>query len=94
MLDEHLAGDLVLAPLGDVEVDADEGVRVAVEDRGRALLLEELDVLEPVDVLARGRRLQVDVVQFGDVLLVGLALPREVLGVDVLDLFGLAAGRH
>src|SRR4051812_42910295 len=91
VLDENLARDLVLASLGDVEVDADEGVRVAVEDRGRAFLLEKLHVLEPVDVLTRGGRLEVDVLDLGHVLLVGLPLPRQVLRVDVLDLLGLAA---
>src|SRR4030095_15586195 len=48
----HLARDLVLAALGDREVDLQEGVGVAVEDGRRTLLLEQLDVLEPVDVLA------------------------------------------
>src|SRR5579863_507345 len=56
VLDQHLPGDLVLAPGGDREVDLHERVRVAVEYRRRALLLEQLDVLEPVEVLAgRGR---------------------------------------
>src|SRR4029453_11060124 len=38
--DQHLAGDLVLAALGDREVDLQEGVGVAVED-GRAAPLPE-----------------------------------------------------
>src|SRR6185437_616490 len=43
VLDEHLARDLVLASLGNWEVDLDERVRVAVEDRRHAVLLEQLD---------------------------------------------------
>src|SRR3954467_11447746 len=90
--DQHLARDLVLAALGDREVDLQEGVGVAVEDRGRALLLEQLDVLEPVDVLPGRRRLEVDALHQGDVLLVGVALPGELLGVDRDDLLGLGHG--
>src|SRR4051812_10135496 len=87
--DQHLAGDLVLAALGDREVDLQEGVGVAVEDGGRALLLEQLDVLQPVEVLAGGRGVEVDVRHQADVLLVGVALAGEVLGVDREDLLGL-----
>ena len=90
VLDQHLAGDLVLAAGGDREVDLDERVRVAVEDGGRALLLEQLDVLEPVDVRAGRGRDQVDVLDQRDVLLVGEAVAGEVLGVDPDDLLGLA----
>src|SRR5580765_2813986 len=61
VLDEHLACDLVLPALGNREVDLEERVRVAVEDRGHPVFLEERDVLEPVDVLAGGRVEQVDV---------------------------------
>src|SRR5438445_2255769 len=49
--DQHLARKLVPAPLRDREVDLQERVRIAVEDRGDAVLGQELDVLEPVDVL-------------------------------------------
>src|SRR6266545_2253334 len=91
--DEHLARDLVLAALGDREIDLQEGVGVAVEDGGRALLLEQLDVLEPVDVVAGGRGQEVDALDERDVLLVWEALPRQVLGVDRVDLLGLVAHR-
>src|SRR5512133_2348910 len=87
--DQHLARDLVLAARGDREVDLQEGVRVAVEDSRRALLLEQLDVLEPVDVLAGRGRLEVDPLDQADVLLVGEALPGELLGIDRDDLLGL-----
>src|SRR3712207_8450443 len=40
----------------DLEVDLQERVRIAVEDGRHAVLLEQRDVLEPVDVLAGGRR--------------------------------------
>ena len=92
MRDEHLAGELVLASLGDGEVDLDEGIAVAVEDRRRAVLLQELDVLEPVQVLARGRGVEVDVLDERDVLLVREAAPGEELRVDRLDLLGLGVG--
>src|SRR3954452_12782299 len=82
VLHEHLPGELVLAALGDREVDLEERVRVAVEDGRDAVLDEQRDVLEPVDVLARGRRDEVDVVEQRDVLLIGEPLPRENLGVD------------
>src|SRR5262249_35099615 len=83
---------LVLAGPWDREVDLQERVRVAVEDRGRPVLLEERDVLEPVDVLA-GRRLeQVDVLDQRDVLLVREPVPCEELRVDRLDLLGLGVG--
>src|SRR5262249_26513220 len=81
--------DLVLPARRDREVDLQEGVRVAVEDRGHAVLLEEVDVLEPVDVLARCKRVEVDVLDERDVLLVREPVPREELGVDGLDLLGL-----
>src|SRR4051794_6420121 len=90
--DEDLARDLVLTALGDREVDLQEGVRVAVEHRRRALLLEQLDVLEPVDVLAGRGRLEVDRLDQADVLLVGEALPGELLRLDRDDLVRLAHG--
>src|ERR687898_1672408 len=77
MGDQHLAGDLVLATRGDREVDLEEGVRIAVEHRRHALLLEQLDVLEPVEVLTGGGGVEVDVLDERDVLLVWEALPRE-----------------
>src|SRR5215210_1936329 len=88
--DQHLARDLVLAAGGDVEVDLQERVRVAVEDGRHPLLLEQLDVLEPVDVLARRGGLEVDLLECRDVLLVREALAGQVLGVDREDLLGLA----
>src|SRR5262249_37399603 len=87
---QHLARDLVLAPVRDREVDPQEGVRVAVEDGGRALLLEQLDILEPVQVLPRGRRVEVDVLHQRDVLLIGKALAGEILRIDRDDLLRLA----
>src|SRR4051794_13816243 len=90
VLDQHLARDLVLAALGDREVDLQERVRVAVEDGGDAFLAQEVDVLEPVDVLARRGGEEVDVLDEADVLLVGEAPAREVLGVEALLLLGLA----
>src|SRR5215207_4478208 len=91
--DQDLAGDLVLAAGGDVEVDLEEGVRVPVEDGRHPLLLEQLDVLEPVDVLARSGGIEVDAVDSGDVLLVREALAGEVLRVDREDLLGLTGAR-
>src|SRR5688500_12290803 len=93
VLDEQLAGDLVLATLGNLEVDLQERVRVAVEDGRDAVLLQELDVLEPVEVVAGRGREQVDVLDLADVLLIGEASAGEVLGVDRADLLGLAR-RH
>ena len=81
--------DLVLAPFRDREVDLEKGIAVAVEDRRHAVLLEERDVLEPVDVLTRCRREQVDVLDERDVLLVREAVPGEELGVERPDLLGL-----
>src|SRR5262245_11281725 len=89
MRNEDLACDLVLAPVRDREVDLQEGVAVAVEDRGHAVLLEELDVLEPVQVLSRGGCLEVDVLDERQVLLVREAMPREELRVERLRLLGL-----
>ena len=60
MLDQHLARELLLATCGNVEVDLQERVRVPVENGRRPLLCQKLDVLEPVDVLARRRREQDD----------------------------------
>src|SRR3954454_9019331 len=66
VLHEHLPRELVLASLGDREVDLEERVRVAVEDGSDPVLDEELDVLEPGDVLARGRGEEIDVVEERD----------------------------
>src|SRR6185312_9379603 len=82
-----------LAPFRDVEVDLQERVRVAVEHRRHPLLLEQLDILEPVDVLARRGRLEVDAVERRDVLLIREALAAQVLGVDREDLLRLARAR-
>src|SRR4051812_8058247 len=90
--DQHLARDLVLAAFGDREVDLQEGVGVAIEDSGRALLLEQLDVLQPVDVLPGRGRLEVDILDQAHVLLVGEAPPGELLRIDRDDLLGLAHG--
>src|SRR5919106_1537224 len=92
VLDQDLAGDLVLAALGDREVDLQEGIAVAVEHRRDTFLLEELDVLEPVQILARCRRHQVDILDERDVLLVRETVPGEELGVEPLDLLRLAVG--
>src|SRR4051812_2050864 len=78
--DRPLARELVPAPGRDREVDLDEGVGGAVENRRRALLLQQLDVLEPVDVGARRGGLEVDPLDQRGVLLVGVALAREELG--------------
>src|SRR5437764_8543235 len=86
MLDQHLARELVLPPFRDREVDLEERVRVAVEDRRDTVLDEQLDVLEPVDVAARRRRLEIDVLDLGHVLLIRETVPREVLGVDPIRL--------
>src|SRR5581483_8389415 len=87
--DQHLARDLVLTARGDREVDLEERVRVAVEHRRHAVLAQELDVFEPVDVLARRRGDQVDVVDERDVLLVRKAMAGQVLGVDPYRLLRL-----
>src|SRR3712207_7011299 len=78
----------------DLEVDLQERVRVAVEDGRHAVLLEQRDVLEPVDVLAGGRSQEVDVLDERAVLLVREPLSREVLRVDRDDLLGLFPRRH
>src|SRR5579859_28881 len=82
VLHEHLARDLVLAALGDREVDLQERVRVAVEHGWHPVFFEQLDVLEPVDVLARRRSEEIDVLEQRDVLLVRETMTREGLGVD------------
>src|SRR5215210_4648391 len=94
MPDQHLAGDLVLPSRRNREVDLQEGVRVAVEDRRHALLLEKLDVLEPVDVRAGSHGQKVDSLDFLDVLLVGEALAGEELGVEADDLLRLTDRLH
>ena len=95
--DDDSGGNLVLPSFRDREVELQERVRVAVEDCGRALFLEQLDVLQPVEVLARSGRLEVDLLDHADVLLIGVAPAREELGVDRLDLLGFLhrrAGGH
>jgi hypothetical protein len=83
MLDQDLAGDLVLAALGDRKIDPQERIAVAVEDGGDAFLLEQRDVLEPVDVLSGRRFEEVDVLDERDVLLVRKAVAREGLGIQL-----------
>jgi hypothetical protein len=83
-----------ISPCRNREVDADEGVGVAVEDGRDPLLFEELDVLEPVEVFAGSRREEVDVLDLGDVLLVREAPAGEILGVDLNDLLGLFRGHQ
>jgi len=51
MLDQHLAGDLVLPPAGIGKYSFRKRVGVAVETRPQAVLYQQLDVLQPVDVL-------------------------------------------
>ena len=91
--DEHLARELVLAPGRDREVDPEERVRVAVEDGRHAVLLEQLDVLEPVQVLAGRRRDEIDVLDERELLLVREAPPREGLGVERAHGVRSATGR-
>src|SRR4051812_25198554 len=67
--DENLARELGLPSLWNREVDLDERVRVAIEDGGRAVFLEQLHVLEPVDVLTRRGRVEVDALDQRRVLL-------------------------
>src|SRR5437016_995484 len=87
--DQHLARELVLAAFRNREVDLQEGVRVTVEHGRNAVLLEELDILEPVEVRPRRRRLEVDVFDERDVLLVRKATSGEVLRVERDLLLGL-----
>src|SRR6266576_1856637 len=93
VLDQNLARDLVLTARGNREVDLQERVRVAVEDRREPVLLEQLDVLEPVDVLSRRRCEKVDVVEEADVLLVRKPSSREVLGIEPSRLLGLVGAQ-
>src|ERR1044072_798326 len=65
--DQHLAGELVLTTVRDRKVDAQERVGVAVEDGGGPLLRQQLDVLEPVQILAGSGGLEVDVLHQRDV---------------------------
>ena len=82
MLHQHLAGQLVFPTLRDVEVDLEKGVGVPVKHRRDALLLEQVDVLQPVEVPA-GRQLhQVEVLDERDVLLVLEPTTGEGLGID------------
>src|SRR5262245_41042917 len=91
VLHQDLASQLVLAALGDLEVDLQERVRVPVEHRRRPVLLEQVDVLQPVEVLARRELVQVDLLDQRPVLLVREAMPRELLGVELAP--GLIAHR-
>src|SRR6266545_6870582 len=89
VLDQHLPRDLVLSPRGDREVDLEERIRIAVEHRRYAVLLEELDVLEPVEVRSRRRGEQIDLLDEPDVLLVRKAMSREILRIQGDRLRGL-----
>ena len=51
VLHQHLACELVLSALRDVEVDLEERIRIAVEHGRRVVLLEEANVLKPVCLL-------------------------------------------
>src|SRR5947208_2881531 len=82
MRDQHLARDLVLPPLRDREVDLEKRVRVAVEHRGNAVLGQEPNVLEPVDVVARRRGDEVDIRDERHVLLIRKAMPGQVFRVE------------
>ena len=75
-------GVQLLAALGNREVDLQERVRIAVEHRRHAVLLEQLDVLEPVDVLSRRRGQEIDVLDQRHVFLVREAAAGKGLGVD------------
>src|SRR5262249_24447630 len=92
VLQEHLARDLValVGVVRQVEVELEERVRVRVEDGRDAVLLQQLDVLEPVDVAARRAREEVDVGRHRAVLLVRVPSAGQVLGVDPDGLVGLA----
>src|SRR5713226_312187 len=79
---QHLAGNLILAPLGNLEVDLQERVRVPVEYRRHTVFLQQMDILEPVDVLAGSVGHQIQVFDQGHVVLVGKSLPGEFLGVN------------
>ena len=85
--DQDLARVLVFLALGNLEMDLEKGICVPVEDRGDAILVHEVDILEPVEVLARRGRYEIDVVNQGPVELVGKGLPGQFLGVDA-DLHG------
>src|SRR5207342_669229 len=78
-----LAGHLVLAALRDIEVDLQERARVAVEHGRLAVLLEQVDVFQPVEVLARRERVEVDVLDERTILLVREPMPGELLGVEL-----------
>src|SRR5258705_1096155 len=81
MRDQDLARDLVLAPRGDREVDLQERVRIAVEHGRCAVLVQELDVLEPVDVVARRRGVEIDVLDERDVLLIRKPMAGQILRI-------------
>src|SRR6516165_2934961 len=80
--DQHLARVLVLPALGNLKMDLEKGVGVPVEDRRDAILVHQVDILQPVEVLARGRRDEVNVVYQGPVELIGEGPPGQFLGVD------------
>src|SRR5260221_8228509 len=82
MGDEHLAGELILAPGRDLEMNLEEGVGIAVEHRRHAVLVHEVYVLEPVDVLARSGGDQIDVLHQRPAELGGEGTPRQLLRVD------------
>src|SRR5215471_14236690 len=97
--DQYLARVLVLPALGNLKMDLEKGVGVPVEDRWDAILVHQVDILQPVEVFARGRRDEVNVVHQGPVELIGEGPPGQFLGVDA-DLHrqvrrrpGLATGR-
>ena len=73
--------------LGNLKMDLEKGVGVPVEDRGEVIFVHQVDILEPVEVLARRGRQEVDVVHQGPVELVGEGPAGQFLGVYA-DLHG------
>src|SRR5207245_3085543 len=51
MRDQYLARVLVLPALGNLKMDLEKGVGVPVEDRRDAILIHQVDILQPVEVL-------------------------------------------
>src|SRR6185369_7312214 len=49
---QHLSRVLVLPALRNLEMDLEKGVGIPVEDRGDAILVHQVDILQPVEVLA------------------------------------------
>ena len=82
VLDQHLAGDLVLTSWRDREVDLEEAVRVAVEHGRNAVFDQQRDIFEPVEILARCGGDKVDAVDEGDVFLVWVSATGKLLGID------------